>query len=212
MDGTGIICWGNSCLMGNSARSTTGTDILCNGRPIIWMSKPQSIVAHSTCQAELIALEHATKEITWPAQLATSLNFIPRCNLVTKSKRFKTYDDNKTDAWDRLASLQQGHMTMSQYVEEAVDIFEILGDSSKVGSRYVRDKVLDGLNDPRILREFTMALGINPEHPRCSITLFCDNQRALAAAETESYSNNRMKHMNAGLNLVKNRLKNGVLV
>ena len=56
-------------------RSTSGFVFTLAGGPVSWMSKRQSQTALSSCEAEYIALNAATKEALWLRNLLTELGF-----------------------------------------------------------------------------------------------------------------------------------------
>ena len=60
-------------------KSTSGLIIFLDNTPIYWRSKKQSLVAKSTMEAELIALETAVTEIIWIKNLLEELNFKQQC-------------------------------------------------------------------------------------------------------------------------------------
>lgn len=55
-------------------KSVHGFIITLFGCPIIWLSKKQSLVALSTCEAEYIGMSEATREIRWVDQLLKEMN------------------------------------------------------------------------------------------------------------------------------------------
>ena len=63
----------------NIRKSTTGFVIFIDNTPIFWRSKKQNLVAKSTMEAEMIALETATSEIIWIRNLLNELNFNQHC-------------------------------------------------------------------------------------------------------------------------------------
>lgn len=67
-----------------SAKSQTGYVFLLNGTAISWRSQKQTVVATSTCYAELIALYEATREAVW---LRSLINHIFECTGFTKLQR-----------------------------------------------------------------------------------------------------------------------------
>lgn len=52
----------------SSRKATTGVCILLGDYPISWSLKKQSVVAHSTAEAEYRALATTTCEVTWLLQ------------------------------------------------------------------------------------------------------------------------------------------------
>jgi len=68
-------------------RSTTGYIFEINGSVITWLSKQQSIVALSTCEAEFIAMAEAAKKALW---LRTFM-----CELGFNKKTIQMYADNQ---------------------------------------------------------------------------------------------------------------------
>ncbi|MBW0481816.1 hypothetical protein O181_021531 [Austropuccinia psidii MF-1] len=70
--------WSNAGWGGDLERSKTGFMIKLGNTPILWGSKPQSVVALSTCAAEYITLsdstQHLVQEINQLAQLTDNFN------------------------------------------------------------------------------------------------------------------------------------------
>ena len=60
-------------------RSTSGILLLYNGVPVHWRSTRQNIVAHSTTEAELIALDLIARETMWFRNLLSDIG-LPRSN------------------------------------------------------------------------------------------------------------------------------------
>jgi hypothetical protein len=60
----------------STRKSTTGTAILLAGAPIFFKSQRQRSVSLSTAEAELVALTHAGKEVSYLRKLLHELNFI----------------------------------------------------------------------------------------------------------------------------------------
>jgi len=58
----------------DTRRSTSGLLIMYNDAPVIWKSRLQSMVTHSTTEAEFIAASYACKEVQWLRQLLHELN------------------------------------------------------------------------------------------------------------------------------------------
>lgn len=54
-------------------RSTSGTVIVYAGAAILWFSRRQQLVADSTCEAEIIAANAASKEVIWISRLLKEL-------------------------------------------------------------------------------------------------------------------------------------------
>lgn len=48
-----------------SRKSTSGCALLLNGTAVCWFSRKQKCIAQSTCEAEVIAANEATKECIW---------------------------------------------------------------------------------------------------------------------------------------------------
>jgi hypothetical protein len=57
----------------DSRKSRTGLVIYINGSPAIWLSKKQATHALSSCEAELIAITEAIKELLWLRNFLTEL-------------------------------------------------------------------------------------------------------------------------------------------
>lgn len=57
----------------NTRRSTSGYVFNVGSAPISWSSKRQTVVALSTCEAELMAMTQATKEAVWLRTLLAEL-------------------------------------------------------------------------------------------------------------------------------------------
>jgi len=58
----------------NNRKSIYGFIIYLNQCPISWLSKRQSIVANSTCEAEYIAISETARELKWIYQLLMEMN------------------------------------------------------------------------------------------------------------------------------------------
>jgi hypothetical protein len=54
--------WANDS---DDRRSTTGYIVMFTGGPVIWNSKKQRTVAHSSCEAEYMAMDEAIREAMW---------------------------------------------------------------------------------------------------------------------------------------------------
>jgi len=54
-------------------RSTSGSVILLNGSPVVWLSKKQATVALSTAEAEYMAMSAAVQEVKWVHALLVEL-------------------------------------------------------------------------------------------------------------------------------------------
>ena len=74
-------------------KSTTGYVVLFAGCPIAWGSKRQSVVSHSTMEAELIATSVALREAIWIRNVLSEL-FENRSDLCGWSKVIRLYEDN----------------------------------------------------------------------------------------------------------------------
>lgn len=59
----------------DTRRSTTGFVILLSGGAISWGSKLQSVVSHSTTEAEYLAVDHLVREVVWLKSLLKHLKF-----------------------------------------------------------------------------------------------------------------------------------------
>ena len=70
-----------------TAKSTSGYIFLLAGGPISWKSKLQSIVAQSTTEAEYIAINAASKEAVYIAEILKELGYY-------KQEKFPLYTDN----------------------------------------------------------------------------------------------------------------------
>ena len=70
-DAVPFVGYSNSDYTGNvgTRRSRTGYVFLVYGSPVTWLSKQQSTVALSTCEAEYTALATACREALWLSQL-----------------------------------------------------------------------------------------------------------------------------------------------
>jgi hypothetical protein len=66
--------WGNDV---PDRKSLTGWVVMVNGDPVSWCCKKQSVVAQSTCEAELYALAAAVNELMWFMDLIRELGLIP---------------------------------------------------------------------------------------------------------------------------------------
>jgi hypothetical protein len=68
----GIIAYSDADHAGDQdgARSTSGWLIFLNGALIIWKSKKQGLVAHSTMEAELIGMDSAYRQASWLRDVA----------------------------------------------------------------------------------------------------------------------------------------------
>ncbi len=67
----GVSAFSDSDFAGDvdSRKSTTGVVVVMNGGPVLWVSKQQTVVAASTCEAEYIAAAFAAKEVLWLSAL-----------------------------------------------------------------------------------------------------------------------------------------------
>lgn len=63
----------------DSRKSVSGTIVRVNGTPVHWRSFRQPIVAHSSTEAELIALDLVAREVLWHRLLLSNLGF-PQCD------------------------------------------------------------------------------------------------------------------------------------
>jgi hypothetical protein len=59
----------------DTRRSTTGYVIIISGGAVSWGSKLQSVVAHSTTEAEYLAVDYLTREVIWMKRLLGSLRY-----------------------------------------------------------------------------------------------------------------------------------------
>lgn len=59
-------------------RSLTAYVAMIGGSPVSWKTKRQSVVSHSSAEAEYRAMSIATREVKWLHQLLTDLGFRPR--------------------------------------------------------------------------------------------------------------------------------------
>src|SRR6185312_8594554 len=66
--------WGNDL---RDRKSLTGWVVMVNGDPVSWCCKKQSVVAQSTCEAELYALAAAINELMWFMDLIREIGLIP---------------------------------------------------------------------------------------------------------------------------------------
>ncbi len=95
-------------------KSTSGYVIKLNNCPIHWMSKKQSTIARSTCEAEIIALGEAVKELQWIN------NFLIELKLYDADSRDPAilYCDNKstvTISKEDLANTKTKHIAVNYY-------------------------------------------------------------------------------------------------
>ncbi|KAJ9557199.1 hypothetical protein OSB04_011813 [Centaurea solstitialis] len=94
----------------SDSKSTSGWIFTLAGGAISWASKKQTCIAHSTMEAEFIALAVAGKEAEWIRDILTDLHFwphptpsIPMCytdNMDTGNFRLMTQDLVKLDSFD----------------------------------------------------------------------------------------------------------------
>ena len=73
-------------------RSRTGYIFLCCGGPVVWRSTLQSLVAQSSCESELIALNAAAKEAEWLRVIYSEL-FLGTFDAIS-SKPVTIFEDN----------------------------------------------------------------------------------------------------------------------
>ena len=66
-EGIAVECYSDSDFASdkNSRKSTSGCITLINDSPVTWFSRKQKCIAQSTCEAEFIASNEATKECIW---------------------------------------------------------------------------------------------------------------------------------------------------
>lgn len=69
------------------SKSTSGMLVMYNQAPISWLSKQQSVVATSTCEAEYIAASTSTQEAMWLRKLTADIR--------GKTEPLKLYIDNE---------------------------------------------------------------------------------------------------------------------
>lgn len=63
----------------DTRRSTTGYVVLMSGGAISWGSKLQTVVAHSTTEAEYLAVDYLVREVIWLKRLLGELNYNVGC-------------------------------------------------------------------------------------------------------------------------------------
>ena len=69
----------------DNRRSTSGGIFLINNGPVVWTTREQKTVAHSSTEAEYMALSDATKEIKWLRQLLQDLGWQQNSATLLKS-------------------------------------------------------------------------------------------------------------------------------
>lgn len=103
-------------------KSTSGYVIKLNNCPIHWMSKKQSTVARSSCEAEIIALGEAVKELQWINNLLQELEVYDADN---RQPAAILYCDNKssvTISKEDLANTKTKHIAVNYYyIKQAYD-------------------------------------------------------------------------------------------
>ena len=100
-------------------RSTSGGVVLLNGDAVIWHAKKQSVVAHSTAEAEYIAMSYAVQEAKWLANLLSEIG--ARVHLPVD-----LYSDNQAaiavSSGDRVSHSRTRHIDLRHhYVRELVE-------------------------------------------------------------------------------------------
>lgn len=73
----------------HNRKSRTGWVVLINGVPVAWRSALQSIIAHSTAEAEYVAMSDGAREAKYIAQLVREMGFEPEAPIIV-------HEDNQT--------------------------------------------------------------------------------------------------------------------
>jgi hypothetical protein len=75
LTGNAVIAYSDADHAGDQdrAKSTSGWLVFFDGALIMWKSKKQGLVAHSTMEAELIGMEHAYRQASWLRDLVKEI-------------------------------------------------------------------------------------------------------------------------------------------
>mgnify|MGYP002049029394 FL=1 len=105
-----------------TARSTSGWVVLWQSAALSWGSRKQKSIALSTCEAEIIALSEATKDVVYLRKLVKGLR-APEpspTSLATDSKSARDVSYNP-EHHDRMKHVERRHF----FVRDMVESFEI---------------------------------------------------------------------------------------
>lgn len=157
LDGFGDADWANDT---DSRKSVSGTIVRVNGCPVHWRSFRQPIVAHSSTEAELIALDLVAREVLWHRLLLSNLGF-PQRSATT------IYQDNQSTI--KFAS----NAVYSQRTKHIDVRYRCIRDwvhDGTVRLKYLStlEMLADGLTKPlgaSKFRDFVQALGLVPPPP-----------------------------------------------
>ncbi len=109
----------------SDSKSTSGSVIKINNSPVLWLSKKQTTVARSSCEAEIIAIGETVRELQWIHGLLIELNF-----LSNRSPPATIYCDNASSVrigTRDLANTRTKHIAVSHhFIKEACDRKEII--------------------------------------------------------------------------------------
>src|SRR5258708_14837316 len=101
------------------SKSTSGYIIKLNNCPIHWISKKQNIVAKSSCEAEIIALGEAVKELQWIQ------NFLIELKMYDAMNPAILYCDNKSSVMiskQDMSNTKTKHIAVNYYfIKQAQD-------------------------------------------------------------------------------------------
>ena len=136
INGNDINCFTDASWAGciETRKSVSGMLVYVFGNLVVWSSKQQSIVAHSTFQAELIALDSGVREVVWERRFLGELGYIQSHPTVIWNDNMATISSayNPSVSHERNKHIDIRYRYTAQMVSEGVCDIKYIGTKQMV--------------------------------------------------------------------------------
>ena len=101
-------------------KSTSGFIFLLNGGPISWKAQLQKCVTLSSCEAEIVAITTASKELIWLQDIMTSLPLILRlpCHTLYTDNKAATQISENSSNYQRMKHVDTQYFKIREWISQ----------------------------------------------------------------------------------------------
>ncbi|OXA43043.1 Copia protein [Folsomia candida] len=159
-----------------SRKSTSGVLFTHNNSPIVWMSKRQTCISLSSCQAEYVALALAGKEAVWVTRLYLELDMIslenePICLKTDSQSAIKLAKNDEFH--DKSKHIDIRHHFIRDLVETNQVVLEHLPDKVQPADILTKSVVRESFETKRYLMGMVPSSSCKGREEKSTVQCYC---------------------------------------